>query len=144
MTELRARDAASSRVPRGPRQRWAPLMSVDVSSSDGYAVIVVSGEVDLHTAPELRGALTRLTAGGFRLIVVDLTEVSFMGVSGLAALAAALRSLRPDGSLRVVTSCATTRRLFTITDLDKEIAVYASVGEALEGLPNGSPGKAST
>lgn len=114
---------------------WA-VLSVEVSSSDGRAVIAVAGEVDLVTAPHLGDALARLTGDGFGHIVADITEVSFFGASGLSVFAEALSSLGRSGSLRVVTSSALTRRILAISGLDDVIRVYASLGEALADPPS--------
>ena len=51
--------------------------SISISDRDGRAVVVLRGELDLATAPELEAALTeRLDAG--QDVVVDLRELAFM------------------------------------------------------------------
>ncbi|MGZ8634898.1 MAG: STAS domain-containing protein, partial [Solirubrobacteraceae bacterium] len=56
--------------------------SISISDRDGCAVVVIRGELDLATAPELEGALTeRLDAG--EDVVVDLRELAFLDSTGL-------------------------------------------------------------
>lgn len=51
-------------------------------------VVHVVGEIDTLTAPVLRGRLTEQVRA-VELVVVDLTEVTFLGSAGLAVLVAA-------------------------------------------------------
>ena len=62
--------------------------SISISDRDGRAVVVIRGELDLATAPELEAALSeRLDAG--QDVVVDLRELAFMDSTGLRVLVAA-------------------------------------------------------
>jgi anti-anti-sigma factor len=62
--------------------------SISTSDRDGRAVVVIRGELDLATAPDLEAALTeRLDAG--QDVVVDLRELAFMDSTGLRVLVAA-------------------------------------------------------
>jgi anti-anti-sigma factor len=70
--------------------------SVSTSERDGRAVVLVRGELDLATAPDLEGAVTAgLDAG--KDVVVDLRELDFMDSSGLRVLVAAHARARRDG-----------------------------------------------
>jgi anti-anti-sigma factor len=55
--------------------------------------ISVSGEVDLTTAPHLRGLLTEATRSASGPVEVDLSGVSFCDVSGVNALVVARAAL---------------------------------------------------
>jgi anti-sigma B factor antagonist len=62
----------------------AEFALVSSRSEDGITTIVVAGEIDLATAPELRDALLA-TRGD---VTVDLAQVAFMDSTGLSALIA--------------------------------------------------------
>ncbi|MEU7865920.1 STAS domain-containing protein [Dactylosporangium sp. NPDC049140] len=53
---------------------------------DGGAVLAVSGEVDVATAPALREAVVRAVDGRPARVVIDLAAVSFMDSSALGVL----------------------------------------------------------
>ena len=55
----------------------------------GRAVVVAaSGELDLHSAPELMAVVDEAMHGpGTDVVVIDLTDVGFLGSSGLGVLA---------------------------------------------------------
>ncbi len=59
------------------------------------AVLGVGGEVDMRTAPALEQALDELLDRAPRTVVVDLTEVGFLGSAGLAVLVTAYDPSRP-------------------------------------------------
>lgn len=101
---------------------------------DGVALVEVAGEVDLATAPELADEVCEaLEQSETTLCVLDLTAVTFLASAGLAALTEAARQA---GRLReplriVVDSNRPVIRPIEITGLDRILALYHSVEEAL-------------
>ena len=66
-------------------------MQVSVASRrDGAAVVLmVSGDIDVTSAPALDGAIRRaVTTTGLELVQVDLSEVDFLDSSGISSLKA--------------------------------------------------------
>jgi anti-anti-sigma factor len=75
--------------------------SISISDREGRAVVVIRGELDLATAPDLDAALTeRLEAG--QDVVVDLRELEFMDSTGLRALVASHARVEDKGPSFVV------------------------------------------
>jgi anti-sigma B factor antagonist len=68
----------------------------------GDARIVVSGELDMATSPQLTGAIEALASSGTRRVVVDLLEVTFLDSSGVSALCLARGKLGADGAVLVL------------------------------------------
>src|SRR6476646_9127009 len=58
----------------------------------GTSTLVVTGELDLATAPTLEGAVMRLCDQGARRLVIDLSRLEFIDASGLHAVSAARES----------------------------------------------------
>ena len=93
------------------------------------------GDLDLHTAPELREVLGRAIDEGRSRIVVDLTETSYMDSSGLTALVVAHKRLRSrDGQLVVVNVDPSIGRTFEITGLHLLFPLVRERSEALARL----------
>src|SRR3982750_1330545 len=63
----------------------------------GRARVKVTGEVDLFTAPELKGALRDLIADGATDLTVDLRAATFLDSTGISALFGAYRLARRRG-----------------------------------------------
>jgi anti-anti-sigma factor len=85
------------------------------ASAPPAALVRVSGELDLATAPRLHAQLETLLHDGFRDLDLDLDEVDFCDVAGLNMLlrshAAAVRS---GGRLVVYGSCPPLRLMMRV------------------------------
>jgi anti-anti-sigma factor len=71
-------------------------LSIDVQREGDDAVVVLAGELDISTSPDLQDALAGLTGEG-RRVTVDLAELEFMDSTGLAALLGAHKALQEQG-----------------------------------------------
>ncbi|MEU7425861.1 MULTISPECIES: STAS domain-containing protein [unclassified Streptomyces] len=68
-----------------------------------WAVLRVSGELDLMTSPLLRQRVHDVVAEGHHSLVVDLSDVFFCDSSGVGVLIAARRLIRScQGRLRLI------------------------------------------
>ncbi|QOV37625.1 STAS domain-containing protein [Streptomyces ferrugineus] len=68
-----------------------------------WAVLQVSGELDLVTSPGLRQHIHDVVAEGRHSLVLDLSEVMFCDSSGVGVLIAARRLIRScQGTLRLI------------------------------------------
>jgi len=121
------------------------LEVVDVGDED-VACFALAGEIDLSTAPKLpvhvRDALRR----GSRHVCIDLTGVSFMDSTGLAALLHCERSVgRANGRMVVVHGGGEVLRLLELSRLERAFALHTSRDEALAQLASrdGSDGDGS-
>jgi anti-sigma B factor antagonist len=94
---------------------------VDEDVEEGVALVAVSGELDLASVDELRTALRTAAATRSPSVVVDVSDVSFIDSTALAAL---LRSneLSSNG-VQMVMACppGSVRRLLTMTSLDDRL-----------------------
>lgn len=73
------------------------------SEQGPWAVLQVSGELDLVTSPVLRQRVHDVVAEGRHSLVLDLSQVQFCDSSGVGVLIAARRLLRScQGRLRLV------------------------------------------
>ena len=86
----------------------------------GDARVVVSGEVDMATAPELGEAMRSVASTGVLRLVVDLADVSFMDSSGLGMLAAMHREQSARGGVVVIASASNSvMAVLQVSGLDK-------------------------
>lgn len=125
MARTRPRPPASALHPAtGAAQVAGPVSSTDqlrlsASISGNQALVVVDGEVDIATAPQLANCLQALERHGPLAVVVDLHGVSFLDVAGLRTLVAAHARLRRHGGQLVLTSPSRQARcVLDVTGLD--------------------------
>ncbi|MDO0927212.1 STAS domain-containing protein [Streptomyces sp. TG1A-8] len=81
----------------------AVAFSVNGVERDRWAVLHVSGELDLVTSPVLRQRVHDVVAEGHHDLVLDLSDVFFCDSSGVGVLVAARRLIRScQGRLRLI------------------------------------------
>ena len=92
--------------------------SVSSDSSTGVVTVLVTGEVDLDTAPAVRDEVLRHLHDG-TTVHLDLGDVTFMDSSGLHVLLATTRQAAEVGAdLRLVSVSARVQRLLELTGTD--------------------------
>jgi len=99
------------------------------------SIIVVSGELDLVTAPELTAVLREATERR-DAVVVDLCNVPFCDSSGLVALLVAQDELARAGGMLAI-ACAPggpARRVFNVSGAEQALGFHASREDALRAL----------
>jgi anti-sigma B factor antagonist len=92
-------------------------------SDDGRVVrLMLSGELDMATAASLELELMSAEATQPPVLVLDLEELNFMGVSGLRSILDAARRARRDGRHFIVTNPVPhISRLFELTAIDQSV-----------------------
>jgi anti-sigma B factor antagonist len=107
-----------------------------VEADHFVTVVHISGEVDLATRMEFTAALRRGLDSPSRVVVIDLTQVSFLSSVGLRALVLTHQEAhRTDRVLRVVDGSTVVRRIFEVTGLGELLVLFPTVDEATAHLP---------
>lgn len=123
--------ASAATTPEGAKG-MEDLFQVSVSQQGGAAVVTAVGEVDVSTAPELRQRLREQPEDA--LVVVDLSDVTFLDSTGLGVLVAALKRIRESGAggeLRLVVNRPQVTKVLEVTGLSGVFSIFASLDEAL-------------
>jgi len=102
------------------------LSDFSISSEAGgeRVVVTVTGELDVHSAPQLREHLAAVATAGAREVVVDLTGTEFIDSTGIGVIVGALRRLRgQQGSLRLRGVSTPMLRVFQLTGLTRMMEI---------------------
>ena len=91
------------------------------------AVLAVSGVLDMLTSGDLDTAIDGILAERPDALVVDISDVSFLGTHGMNALVSAHFRAGSDVSFRVVAAGPITARPLTLTGIDEIIAIRPSM-----------------
>lgn len=110
-------------------------MRVSTSLVDSEIVVLeVEGAIDAHTARQLERALNEPLAQGYRHLVLDASQVSFISSAGLRVIVYAHREAsQHGGQLRLCGLPAQVRRVFEMAALDEWLQLDRTRQEALEG-----------
>jgi anti-anti-sigma factor len=114
-------------------------LRVTDGEQDGWAVLRVSGEMDLVTSPVLRQRVHDAVADGRHSLVLDLSEVLFCDSSGVGVLIATRRLIRScQGRLRLILPAqgavdgSHVNRVLGALGVRRLFEVYPDVGAAVD------------
>jgi anti-sigma B factor antagonist len=108
-----------------------------VGPSDDRAVVRITGELDVATAPLLRERVRELAVKGAVHVIIDMSGLVFLDSTGLGALVGCLKRLRTrDGSLTLVIGSEHILRLFHITGLVRVLPPHPSLPDAVAAEPH--------
>ncbi len=116
-------------------ERVSPVLRTEQRAEGSAVIVTVYGEVDMNSAPQLQSALDEALRKQPAAVVLDMSEVGFLGSAGLSVLLTGSQS--GTAPLRVVVSAAALRPI-EVTGLDKLLALFPSVEAALAAT-DGSP-----
>jgi anti-sigma B factor antagonist len=96
--------------------------------AEGYSVVSVRGEMDLHTAPKFQYAIERAVENeGVGAVVVDMGDVVFMDSTALSALMRSKDTLGQRGiSLRLAAPSKAVERIFSVTGFQDYFEIFPS------------------
>ncbi len=101
------------------------------AEGDSVTVVTIHGEIDAHTADQVRSAVDAAISPGTQL-VVDLSRVTFMDSTGLGVFVTALKHLREnEGSLDLIITSPRVMKVFELTGLDVVIPIHEDREAAL-------------
>jgi anti-sigma B factor antagonist len=95
-------------------------------------ILPLEGEIDLHVAPQISASLANLIAEKPPHVVVDLSKVSYIDSSGLAALIEAMQNVnRYGGKFALAGLQEGVRPIFEIARLDQVFRIFPDTESAL-------------
>jgi anti-sigma B factor antagonist len=110
----------------------AALNSSIEALSDGAAILVLSGEIDLATAPKMVSRFQELADKGLTNVIIDAREVRFIDSTGLHGLIEGKRIIHEKGSQIVLVPSPQVRRLLELVFPGKLFATRVdTIDEAL-------------
>ncbi len=110
------------------------MMQVHTSTIGDATVLSCDGRLTMVAAPTLRSAIDDAVSDGRVRLVVDLAGTSFVDSSGLGALVAGLKRTRQaGGDLRIASAQEQVRMVLNLTNLDRILEPFDSVGDAVHG-----------
>jgi anti-sigma B factor antagonist len=118
-----------------PDEGWplsaAEPISTSVAHHGETAVVAVGGEIDLSTAPAFEAAVATALTEEPAVLVIDLSDVTFMASVGLRILVATQEELRESVQVAVVANNPATSRPIEMTGLHEIISLYPTLDDAL-------------
>ncbi|MEV0351389.1 STAS domain-containing protein [Nonomuraea sp. NPDC050680] len=103
-------------------------LKVSTRSHAGHALVAITGEIDLYTAPHLQAEFARLLQEGPSRVVIDMSGVDFCDSTGMNVLLSALKRVKEQGgALDVAAPRPAVRKILQVTGLDSVFTVHDEV-----------------
>lgn len=116
---------------RGPARLPAPA-SLPAARRPACTIARLRGDLDITTTPAVRKRLLGMLGPGVRLLIIDLSEVSFCDAAGLAVLIGTQRRAAARRiTVRLAAPRPQTAKLLRITGLDRSLTICATLADAL-------------
>jgi anti-anti-sigma factor len=98
-------------------RRAAPFTS-EIRGSQGHALVILTGELDVSTAGQLYEELATLNREGAIHVALDLTTLEFIDSTGISVIIAEhKRTASAGGELIILTPHRHVRRVFEVSGL---------------------------
>lgn len=109
-----------------------PQFEMTVPEVSGVPVLKVRGEIDVASAPDFHASISDIIGRGPEVVIVDMSEVSFIDSTGLGVLVSAEKETREAGKdLRLVVTQPQIMKLLELTGLDEVFTVLSSTNDAV-------------
>jgi len=105
-------------------------------------VLPLEGEIDLHISPNVTASLSLMIEKKPKQLIVDLSRVTYIDSSGLAALIEGMQNTEEYGGKFALAGLQETiRTIFEIARLDQVFQILPDVDAALAATPESKPSK---
>ena len=106
-----------------------------MKAKGGHRIVALEGEIDFHRVQDITAELSDAIKERPEKLVLDLTNLSYIDSSGLAALTEALRKVRAyGGMLYLVGMRDDVRSIFEISRLDQVFSIFPDAAEAITSV----------
>lgn len=107
-------------------------MELAVSQHSGVTVVQPDGSrLDARAAVVFKDRMKHTLEAGQDRVVLDLSDVVFLDSSGLGAVVAATRFLRPGQALELAGLTPAVGRVFRLTRMDTVFTIHSGLDDAL-------------
>jgi len=112
------------------------IMDIQCSQGDGgVATLMIEGEIDMDSCTQVKTHLMDLFKNNVKVIVVDLSKVSYIDSFGIATLVEGLQwSHNNHTKFRLTGSTPAVKDVFKIANLRTVFEMFDSPEDALKGL----------
>ena len=130
--------AARRQRPRGRHEarflRPEDPITATVQRIGGAVVLTVSGELDMASTPAFKSAISEVLIGRPQAVIVDLSEVGFLGSAGVSTLVQAREKIGESARFAVVAGGAENGRTIEMLNLTDLLSVHDGLDDALKSV----------
>jgi anti-anti-sigma factor len=103
-------------------------LTIGVSVEDGIATLVLTGEADTESAPDLEGTIRDVSRGPLSRLVLDVAGLTYLSSAGLRCLVYAHQRLGRGVRIVLVGANAEVAETIRLTGFDRSITMLDRTG----------------
>ena len=112
-------------------------MELSTKTVDPVLIVSVNEDrIDAAVAIEFKDAMRAETLDGPKIVVLNLSSVNFIDLSGLGAIVASMQHMGQDRTLALAGVTSNLDKVFHLTRVDTAFSLFATLEGALEALCN--------
>ena len=110
-------------------------MQVNTRLVNNVAIIDILGEIDLYNSPKIKDALMEKVKDGYKNIIINLGDVTYIDSSGIGTLIFCRTFLNQNnGVLRIIKIKDSVKRIFELTKLNSFFTIFEDEGDAINSF----------
>ncbi len=107
-------------------------MHCEIGEYRGNTVILLSGEIDMHSSPMLREKLLGIIRNKPLRLIINFKDVSYIDSSGIATFVEGLKHVKAyQGRMQFSELPQSILEIFSFSKLDKVFEIYANLDDAI-------------
>jgi len=107
-------------------------MNIEIKEYKNKKVIVVSGDIDLYSSPDLRETLIVLIKSKIPSLYINLNAVTYIDSSGIATFVEGLKGMKSyGGRLHFFEIPSGIMEIFRFSKLDRVFEIYGNIDDAI-------------
>ena len=104
-------------------------------TEDQLCIVSVNDDrIDAAVAIEFKDAMRAETDGGPEIVILDLSSVGFIDLSGLGAIVASMKHMGQDRTLALAELTPNVDKVFRLTRMDSVFSLFATLDGAVNEL----------
>jgi anti-sigma B factor antagonist len=112
-----------------------PAFEYKLVEKQAHNVLVLSGDIDMHTAYQFKEAVMCILDGDEQHLIIDMNDVSYVDSSGLGIFVSAMKRVIPIGGTVNLVGCnPRINHMFYTTHLSSFIALHENMDDALTAI----------
>lgn len=109
-------------------------MKIESIDYKGKKIIAITGDIDMHSSPELRNEMMGHIRKKATALYVDLKSVSYIDSSGIATFVEGLKCMKSyGGKLKFCGIPNSILEIFRFSKLDRVFEIHGTVDDAING-----------
>ena len=110
-------------------------MQLNTRLNENIIIIDITGEVDLYNSPNIKDMIIDKMNSGYKKIVLNLNDVSYIDSSGIGTLIYCRTTLnQANGQLKIINIKDSVKRIFELTRLVNYFNVFDSEEAAIKSF----------